>query len=128
MISPCNRNNIRKTAAVLLLPFLFIILSCEKKAEDRYSIKNILKASVAIVKNKGFSALSGEEINQEIDHMYSAPEDILESKKTIRQQNADGSNNYRIIFEDLISKEHEESDRRYKDPVKNNGDTNEQRL
>jgi len=104
--------------AVIILPFLFIILSCEKKAEDRYSIKNIIKASIEIVKNKGFSSLSGEKINEEIDRMYSAPEDILENKKTIRQHNADGSNNYRIIFEDMISKEHEESDRRYKDPVK----------
>lgn len=115
----CKRYNISKTTAVLLLPGFLFLLSCEKKgAEDKYSIKNIVKASVSIIKDKGFSSLSGEEINAEIDRMYSSPEDVLQNKTTIRQHNSDGSNNYRIIFEDMISKEHEESDRRYKDPVK----------
>jgi hypothetical protein len=110
---------VRTIETSILLPAVIITISCgNKEPEDRYSIRNIGKASVEIVKSRGFSALSGEAINEEIDRMYSSPEDSLQKKTTIRQQNFDGSNNYRIIFEDMISNDQAEAERRYKDPVK----------
>lgn len=109
----------RASLLSVIIILIFLLPSCsKKKTDDRYSMGNIISASFRIIKDKGFSALSGEEINAEIDKSYSLPEDVLQLKSTIRQREADGSNNYRIIYEDLIDKERDEKERTYKDPLK----------
>jgi hypothetical protein len=110
----------RIARAVLIFSVIIFFSSCGKgKAEDRYSFGNILSASWTIITEKGFGSLSGEEINAQINKSYRTPEDELQKKSTIRQRDADGSNNYNIIFEDMIEEERQNKARFEKDPLKN---------
>jgi hypothetical protein len=105
---------------ILVVSVLILLSSCGKgKTDDRYSFGNILSASWTIISEQGFSALSGEEINVQINKSYRTPEDELQKKSTIRQRAADGSNDYKIIFEDMIEEERQNKTRFEKDPLKN---------
>ena len=102
-------------ATAVLSAFLFA--GCEK-TENKFSIFNIIKASVTVIKEKGISAFSAEAVNEEIEKMYSSPDDILAKKPYLRNRDADGSNNYRIIMEDRIEDENYQRERTRKDPFR----------
>ena len=97
-------------AAVLLFP------GCG--GENKFSMKNIIKAAVQVIKKKGFTELSAESINEQIEKMYSEPEDVLQRSQTIRDQGADKSLNYKMIFEDTIDNEKYQESRKKSDPFK----------
>ena len=102
-------------AAVVLSAFLSA--GCEK-TENKFSIFNIVKASVTVVKEKGIFDFSAEAVNEEIEKMYSSPDDILQKKTYLRNRDADGSNNYRIILEDRIDDDKYQQKRAQKDPFR----------
>jgi maltodextrin utilization protein YvdJ len=105
--------------ALFIFSIIILLSSCSKgKAEDRYSLGNIISASWTIITEQGFSALSGEAINVQINKSYRTPEDELQKKSTIRQRASDGSNDYNIIFEDMIQDERQNKARFEKDPLK----------
>jgi len=109
------------TAPILafVLCALFSLSSCGKKGEEnRYSMSNIAIATWHIIKTKGVTSVSGEAINAEIDTMFNSVDDVLQKRSTIRQRGIDNANDYKIIFEDDISKEREKKDKDYKDPLK----------
>ena len=101
-------------AAVLLI---LSLSSCEKR-DERFSIVNIVKASVIVVKERGITKLSAEAVNEEIEKMYSSPDDILEKKKYLRNRDSDGSNNYRVIMSERIEEERYQHERAQKDPFR----------
>ena len=96
----------------------FLILTGCEKTDDKFLLKNIVKAAVTVVKKKGLAELSAESVNEEIEKMYSEPEDVLQRKQTIRDQGADNSLNYRMIFEDTIDNEKYQESRTKSDPFK----------
>lgn len=111
---------LRKKETVFI--FLIIILSfhvigCNDN-DKKYSMFNIVKASVEIIKKDGLFALSAERINQEIVNMYKTDDDILSKESTLRQYNSDGYNDYNIIFEDRIIDDKEKKDREKVNPFK----------
>ena len=110
-----------KRSSILLIVMVLIVvssISCSKKGDDRYSVGNIISASVSVVSKKGIESLSMDNVIDEIDRNRSSSDEILQKKSTIRQQNEDGSNNYRIIFEDRIKADREKAAKKEKDPFK----------
>jgi hypothetical protein len=107
---------------IILLPALLLVLflpaGCSDKPEDKFSIFNILKACVRVVKDKGITELSAEAVNEQIEKMYASPEDILQKKSYLRNRDSDGSNNYRMIMSDTIEDEQYQHLRSKKDPFK----------
>ena len=91
--------------------------SCEKP-DERFGIVNIIKASATVVKEKGITSLSAEAVNEEIEKMYSSPDDILEKKKYLRNRDSDGSNNYRVIMSERIEEDRYQHERSQKDPFR----------
>lgn len=115
------RSIIMKRIGIILVIGLAaaVSISCSKKGEgSRYSIGNLLSASVSVISKKGIESFSMDEVIREIDRDSDSPDEILQKKSTIRQQNPDGSNNYRIIFEDKIEEERYNAARKEKDPFK----------
>jgi len=103
----------------LVLCIILLTNSCGKKGEEnKYSMHNIIVATWHIINAKGVTAVSGEEINAEIDTMFTSVDTVLQKKTTIRQRGIDNSNDYQIIFEDEIAKEKENKEKNYKDPLK----------
>jgi hypothetical protein len=106
-------------AFLIILCGLFISVSCSKKGEEnKYSMSNIIVATWHIIKTKGVTSVSGEEINAEIEKKFNSIDDVLQKKSTIRQRESDNSNDYKVIFEDSIAKEKEKKERLSKDPLK----------
>jgi hypothetical protein len=101
----------------LLLSFCLICPGC-KKVDDKFTIGNIMKAAFAVVKEKGITELSAESVNEEIENMFSSPEDSIQKKPMIRDRNSDGSNNYNIILDDTIEDERYQASRNKTDPFK----------
>lgn len=99
-------------AFLLLLP-----AGCEKR-DDKFTLTNIVKASIMVVKDKGVTELSAEAVNEEIEKMYSSDDDLLQKKSYLRNRDSDGSNNYRIIMDDTIEDERYKKSREKKDPFK----------
>ena len=91
--------------------------SCEKP-DERFGIVNIMKASATVIKEKGITNLSAEAVNEEIEKMYSSPDDILEKKKYLRNRDSDGSNNYRVIMSERIEEDRYQQERAQKDPFR----------
>ena len=57
-------------------------------------------------------------VDEEIEKMYSSPDDILQKKSYLRNRDSDGSNNYRIILEDRIDDDNYQRERTKKDPFR----------
>ena len=113
----------QKKVVVSIFPLIFLglltFVSCEKRSgENKYSIYNIVKASVAIIKKKGISQLSNETVNEEIAKMYVNEDDLMQKKTTIRQLTFDKANDYRIIFEDRIDEDRYKKVNSNKDPFR----------
>ncbi|MGL4370664.1 MAG: hypothetical protein ACRCUT_13480 [Spirochaetota bacterium] len=97
----------------------FSSFGCEKKgSNEKFNIINIARAAVSVVEKKGFSALSAESINEEIENSNFNPDDILQRKSTLRDRQPDKSLNYRIIFEDTLENEKYRESREKKDPFR----------
>ena len=108
------RTSIPLFAAALVM---LSLSSCEKP-DERFGIVNIMKASASVIKEKGITNLSAEAVNEEIEKMYSSPDDILEKKKYLRNRDSDGSNNYRVIMSERIEEDRYQQERAQKDPFR----------
>ena len=112
-----RRSYLKNMTAAAVFLSIFLSAGCEK-TENKFSIFNIVKASATVIKEKGISGFSAEAVNEEIEKMYSSPDDILQKKSYLRNRDADGSNNYRIIMEDRIDDDKYQHERMKKDPFR----------
>ena len=108
----------RTSIPLFAAAFAALSLSSCEKPDERFGIVNIVKASAIVVKEKGITNLSAEAVNEEIEKMYSSPDDILEKKKYLRNRDADGSNNYRVIMDERIEEDRYQQERAKKDPFR----------
>ena len=112
-----RRSYLKKMTAAAVVLSAFLSVGCEK-TENKFSIFNIAKASATVIKEKGVFDFSAEAVNEEIEKMYSSPDDILQKKSYLRNRDSDGSNNYRIILEDRIDDDNYQRERTKKDPFR----------